>query len=193
MMSKVTRTRAAILLPLLLTASLPAFVGAMQRGARPRVVPDKVSVRARGLQSIVVTERGRPHRLDLTKYIDAARIEDVSALFLTRKGDFTYLLLEVCGMSKEQSDDRQCGAGVECNVVWLKLDGAWRARDAKSERYESCWSPITADEGPKVEGRRMKVVVDDLREEVRREVTYDADNPESGLTVRQSPIPKTTP
>jgi hypothetical protein len=189
----VTRTKAAILLPLVLTACLPAFVGAGQRGARPRVAPDKVSVRAKGRQSVVVTERGRVHTLDLTKHIDAARIEDVSSTFMTSAEGFTYLLLDVCGMSKEQSDDRQCGAGIECNVVWLKLDGAWRVRDAKSERYESCWAPITSDEGPKVEGRRMKVVVDDLREDVRREVSYDADDPESGLTVRQSPIPKTTP
>jgi hypothetical protein len=190
---KATSAKAATLLLLLLPACLPAFVGATQRAARPRVAPDKVSVRVRGLQSLVVTERGRTHKLDLTKHIDAARIEDASALFLTRRGELTYLLLEVCGMSKEKSDDRQCGAGIECNVVWLKLDGAWRVRDAKSERYESCWQPITSEEGPKVEGRRMKVVVDDLREEVRREVSYDADDPEAGLTVRQSSIPKTTP
>jgi hypothetical protein len=192
-MSRLEARRAKAATLLLLTACLPAFVGATQRVARPRVAPDKVSVRAKGRQSVVVTERGRAHTLDLTKQIDAARIEDVSALFLTRRGEFTFLLLEVCGLSKVPPDDRQCGAGIECNVVWLKLDGAWRVRDAKSERYESCWSPITTDEGPKVEGRRMKVVVDDLREDVRREVSYDADDPESGLTVRQSPIPKTIP
>ena len=187
-----TRAKFAAVL-LMLTACLTPFVGATQRGARPRVSPDKVSVRAKGLQSVVVKERGRAHTLDLTKHIDAARIEEASSLFLTRSEKFTYLLLDVCGMSKEQSDDRQCGAGVECNVVWLKLDGAWRVRDAKSERYESCWQPITSDEGPKVEGRRMTLVIDDLREEVRREVSYDADNAEAGLTVRQSAIPKTAP
>jgi hypothetical protein len=188
-----TRTKAALLLLLLPSACLPAFVGAAQRAARPRAAPDKVSVRKKGLRSIVVRERGRAHTLDLTEHIDAARIEDPAVLFLTRKGEFEYLLLEVCGMSKERSDDRQCGAGVECNVVWLKLDGAWRVRDAKSERYESCWAPITSEEGPKVEGRRMTLVVEDLREEVRREVSYDADKAEAGLTVRQSPIPKTNP
>jgi hypothetical protein len=190
---KATRAKAATLLLLLLLPMCPS-AGATRRAARPpRVAPEKVSVRVRGLQSIVVTGRGRTHKLDLTKHIDAARIEDASALFLTRRGEFAYLLLGVCGMSKEKSDDRQCGAGIECNVVWLKLDGAWRVRDAKSERYESCWQPITSEEGPKVEGRRMTVVVDDLREDLRREVSYDADSPEAGLAVRQSPIPKTTP
>jgi hypothetical protein len=188
-----TKTRPAILLLLFLSACLPALVGAAQRAARPRAASDKVSVRVRGRRSVVVTARGGAHTLDLTKQIGAARIEDVSAPFLTDKDGFTYLLLEVCGLSKERPDDRQCGAGIECNVVWLKLDAAWRVRDAKTELYESCWLPITAEEGPKVEGRRMTLVVDDLREEVRREVSYDADKAEAGLTVRQSPIPKETP
>lgn len=187
------KTKPAILLLLLLPACLPAFVGAAQRASRPRAPADKVSVRARGRRSVVVTEHGHAHTLDLTEHIGAARIEDVSAPLMTSKDGFTYLLLEVCGLSKERPDDRQCGAGIECNVVWLKLDNTWRVRDAKTELYESCWLPITAEEGPKVEGRRMTMVVDDLREEVRREVSYDADKAEAGLTVGQSPIPKETP
>ena len=136
---------------------------------------------------------GTAAALDLTEHIDAVRIEEVSAFFLSRAGGFTYLLLDVCGLSKVPPDDRQCGAGVECNVVWLKLDGAWRVRDAKNERYESCWAPITSEEGPKVSGRRMTLALEDLREEVRREVAYDADQPEAGLNVRQTPLPKTNP
>jgi hypothetical protein len=154
---------------------------------------DKVSVRVKGRRAVVVNERGRSHTLDLSKHVAAARIEKASVFFLTRKGEFTYLLLDVCGLSKLPPDDRQCGAGIECNVVWLKLDQAWRVRDAKSELYESCWTPISSDEGPKVSGRRLTLVVDDLREEMRREVGYDADNPEEGLTLKQSAIPKTTP
>ena len=152
-----------------------------------------VKVRAKGRTSVVVTERGRARTLDLTKHIDAARIEQASALLLSRAGGFTYLLLDVCGLSKAQPDDRQCGAGVECNVVWLKLDAAWRVRGAQNQRYESCWAPITSEEGPKVAGRRMALTLEDLREEMRREVTYDADNPDGGLNVKQTPIPKTNP
>ena len=182
------------LLSLLCTAFL--LSGAMPapaRGTQRSAAAEKVSARAKGRRTIVVTERGRSHTLDLTKHIDAARIEDVSVLFLTRAGGFAYLLLDVCGLSKVPPDDRQCGAGVECNVVWLKLDGTWRVRDAQNARYESCWAPVTSDEGPKVEGRRMTLVLEDFREEVRREVAYDADNPAAGLTVRQSALPKTAP
>ncbi|HEX8722210.1 MAG TPA: hypothetical protein VF736_16470 [Pyrinomonadaceae bacterium] len=158
-----------------------------------RTPQGRVSVRAKGRRAVVVTEGRRSHTLDLLKHVDAARIEEVSAPFLTRRGAFVYLLLDVCGLSKVPPDDRQCGAGTECNVVWLKLDAGWRVRDAKSERYESCWAPVTSDEGPKVAGRRMTLAVEDLREEVRREVTYDADDPEAGLKVTRSPLPKTTP
>ena len=154
---------------------------------------ERVAVRAKGRRSVAVREGGRSHTLDLTEHIDAARIEEVSAPFLTRKGEDAYLLLDVCGMSKEQSDDRQCGAGTECNVVWLKLDRAWRVRDARNVRYESCWSPVTSEEGPKLAGRRMTLAVEDFRDEVRREVSYDADRPEEGLTVKESAIPKSTP
>ena len=77
--------------------------------------------------------------------------------------------------------------------VRLKLDLAWRVADARNVRYESCWAPITSDGGPKVAGRRLTLTVDDLREEVRREVSYDADGPEAGLTVRESAIPKSDP
>lgn len=152
----------------------------------------RVTVRAKGRRSVVLTERGRSRTLDLSEHIDALKIEDVSVLLLTQRGEFAYVLLDVCGLSKVPPDDRQCGAGIECNVVWLKLDRARRVSDARNVRYESCWAPITSDEGPKVSGRRMTLALEDLREEVRREVTYDADSPEGGLKVTQTPIPKTT-
>jgi hypothetical protein len=159
----------------------------------PPAPQGRVSVRVRGRHGVVVRERGRSHALDLTEQADAARIEEVSVVFLTRKDESTYLVLDVCGMSKETSDDRQCGAGTECNVVWLKLDGAWRVRGAQNVRYESCWAPVTSDEGPKVAGRRLKLALEDFRAEVRREVSYDADSPEAGLTVRESAIPTSNP
>ena len=152
-----------------------------------------VSVRAKGRRTVVVRERGRSHTLDLKGQVDAMRIEEVSAPLLARAGGFTYLLLDVCGLSKVPPGDGMCGAGTECNVVWLKLDAAWRVRGAQNQRYESCWASVTSDEGPKVDGRRLTLTVQDFREEVRREVTYDADAPEAGLTVKQTPLPKTNP
>ena len=149
-----------------------------------------IALRTSGRRAVVVRERGRAHVLDLSKHIEAMHIEDASELFLARRGEFIYLVLQVCGLSKVPPDDRQCGAGIECDLVWLKLDGGWHERDAKSERYESCWQPITSDEGPKVSGRRLVLVLDDLHDWVRREVDYDADRPEEGLTFKFWAIPK---
>ena len=175
----------ALLCALCLACAAQAGAGAAPQGT--------VKVRAKGRRAVVVTERGRARTLDLTRQIDAMRIEEVSAPFLSRAGGFTYLVLDVCGLSKVPPDDRQCGAGIECNVVWLKLDAAWRVRGAQNQRYESCWVPVTSGEGPKVEGRRLTLTVEDFRDEVRREITYDADHPEAGLTVKQTPLPKTNP
>ena len=158
--------------------------------ARDASAQARVRVRAKGHTSVVVTERGRAHTLKLSELIDAAHIEDASALFLTRKGDFVYLVLKVCGLSRFPPGDRQCGAGIECNLVWLKLDGRWRALESKAERYESCWAPITSEEGPKVEGHLLTLVYEDLRENLRHEVTYDDGRPEQGLKSTTGPLPE---
>lgn len=177
------RASAAVLLAV--SACLPS--GGAQGGAGERV-----TARAKGRQSVVVRERGRSHTLDLTKHVDAMKIEDVSVLFLTRRNDATYLVLDVCGLSKVPPDDRQCGAGIECNVVWLRLDRAWRVGEGRNVRYESCWSSV-GSEGPRVAGRLLTLAVEDFRDEVRREVSYDADRPEAGLTIKESAIPKSNP
>ena len=147
-------------------------------------------MRARGHTSVVVTEGGRAHTLNIKQQIEAVHIEDASVLFLTRKEGFVYLVMTVCGLSKLPPDDRQCGAGIECNLVWLKLDGRWRVQDSKSEHYESCWLPITADEAPTVKGRTLTLVYADLRENLQHEVSYDADAPEQGLKSVTKPLPE---
>ncbi|MET0623843.1 MAG: hypothetical protein ABW250_12735 [Pyrinomonadaceae bacterium] len=170
------------------SACLLSGAPAAQRGAGA----EKATARAKGRRSVTVRERGRAHTLDLSKHIDAARIEEASVIFLTRRGEATYLVLDVCGLSKAPPDDRQCGAGVECNVVWLKLDRAWRVADARNVRYESCWSSV-GSEGPQVAGRLLTLAVEDFRDEVRREVSYDAESPEAGLSIKESAIPKSNP
>ena len=125
--------------------------------------------------------------------VGAARIEEAKLLLVTRRGEFVYLLFDVCGLSKRRPDDRMCGAGQECNVVWAKLDGRRKVADARSELYESCWLPITSEGGPEIKGRRLLLTVDDLREWVRKEVGYDAEKPEEGLTLKSSAMPGQRP
>jgi hypothetical protein len=168
-----------------LNAAGDSAVAAQQRRAT-----DKVIVRAKGRTGVVVKERGRAHTLNISKHIGAARINDVSVLFMTREGASVYLVLQVCGLSKLPPDDRHCGAGVECNIIWLKLDNSWRERKAQSELYESCWLPITSDDGPTIVDGRLLLQYDDLREEMHYKVDYDADHPGKGFVVEKKPIPK---
>lgn len=142
---------------------------------------------------VVVRERGGSHALDIRKHVEAAKIDDAREIFLTRAGGFVYLLLDVCGPSKAKPDEHECGAGEECNLIWLKLDEAWRERDSKSIRYESCWSPITSYDGMKVSGRTLSLEYDDLRDNTQHDLTYDADKPEAGLKDESKPLPKDNP
>lgn len=174
---------------LLFCASLCASFACAPRAA----AQERVTARPKGRGSVVVRERGRAHTLDLSRQADAARLQDVTVHFLTRKGGLVYLLLSACGMSKPKPDDRQCGAGTECNLVWLRLDARWRVLDSQSERYESCWLPITSDAGPSVTRKFLRLEYDDLRENLRHTVTYDADRPERGLRSETDPLPQAGP
>lgn len=138
------------------------------------------TIRARSEQ-LVVKHKGKAHTLRLGDKIDAAKITSTEILFANRKGGFTYLVIDVSGQSKAKSDDRQCGAGIESNLIWIKLDAAWKIADAGSERYESCWSSITSDDGYKIKGNTLTVELDNIREDVSVKLFYNADEPEKGF------------
>jgi hypothetical protein len=174
--------KAAAVILLVLSAAWVAAPGIVAQRRAPGL-----RVRGRG-QTLLLSERGRTHTLRVADKVDAARITDASVIFESRAGEFLYLLLDVCGPSKAQPDDRQCGAGVECNLLWLKLDARRGVADSNSARYESCWAPITSDEGYRVNGRTLRATVNDFREQLEYYITYDADRPEQGLQTRQSPL-----
>ena len=144
-------------------------------------------VRGRG-RLLVLAEKGRSSRLNLGDQISAARLEDVDLLFAARRGAFVYLVVAACGPSKLRPDARQCGAGVECDLVWIKLDAGRRVADSKAVRYESCWAPVTSADGYKISGNRLELEFDDFREKVSRRVAYDAGQPEKGFQIEERPL-----
>jgi len=176
-------------LPLVLLLCLSCLTAA-GFAAQDVLVKPRLRVRVRG-QRIVVNDRGRAHTLALGDHVSAARIEDAEVLFKSTSGGAVYLLLDVCGWSKRTQDDRQCGAGTECDLVWVKLDARGRVADAKSARYESCWSSVSSLDGYKIDGHTLAITFDNFREDVKVKLTYDAGRPERGLVVEQSPIPQT--
>ena len=177
-----TKNRAPLVVRTTLCLLLAASSALAQRQAAPRL-----SLRGRG-RTLVLQVGGRAHALKLAgDKIDAARLEHAEIVFATRRPDFTYLLVDVCGWSKPRQDERHCGLGTECNLLWLKLTTAWRVADARSARYLSCWYP-TSNKEFQIKGRTLSVEYSDYHAEQKTLLTYDADQPERGFTLAASPL-----
>ena len=179
-MMKMLRTLSILILALALL---------VQGSTQAQDVTGRTSITARGKGTkLVLKSRGKSHVFDVREQVDAAKLDDVSVLFETRRTDFTYLLIAACGSSKLKPDDHECGAGVECNLLWVKLSADWKIGDLKSVRYESCWAPVSSFDGYKITGRHLQVEYYNLREKLNYKLTYDADQPESGWAIETSPI-----
>ncbi len=147
-----------------------------------------IKLRVRGRQ-LVLTAAGRTHLLKLADdKIDAAKLESAQIIFVSRRPEFTYLLVDACGQSKLKQDARHCGLGTECNLLWLKLTPAWRVAEARSARYMSCWYP-TSNEEFQVKGRTLSVAYSNYHTERKVQFSYDAEQPERGFTLAESPLP----
>ena len=148
--------------------------------------PAKAEFKIRGKgQQLILTYQRREHKLNVSEQIDAAKLTDVALLLTSRRESHLYLVVAACGASKLKSDDRQCGAGTECNLLWIKVNSEWRIVELNSVRYESCWLPITSSEGYKITGSNLELVYEDLRQKLSYRVTYNAEQAERGFQVEK--------
>lgn len=165
-----------------------------QSGAQAQDVSLESGIKARGRGSkLVLNSRGKTHVLDVSGQIDAAKLDDVDVIFASRKPPFTYLLVSACGSSRLKSNDRQCGAGLECNLLWLKLNSNWRISDIKSAHYESCWTYITSTEGYKTKDHTLEMDYNDFNRKINYKLSYDALQPENGFILKESEITNSEP
>ena len=142
-------------------------------------------VRVKGTR-LIVKYRGQARRLGTAGRIDAAKVTGTEILFADQKDGFTYLVIDVVGQSREKQNDRQCGAGTEANLLWLKLDEKLLLAGVDSARYESCWSAIEMGDGVRIAGRKLQIEFENFRENVRVKLTYNADEPEKGFQIEQT-------
>jgi hypothetical protein len=170
-------------LALSLLILLPFQVVAARTIAKP--APSFISLRPRG-RRILLTAGGRTLPLDLGDKVSAARLDSVKLLFVTRRADFNYLLVDAHGTSKLKPDMHECGAGQEFDLLWLKLTTAWRLVEARGARYESCWGSVTSEDGYKIEKNVLSVAYSDFRQKREFRLTYDADAPERGFVIEES-------
>ena len=137
---------------------------------------------------VTVTFQGRRHWLNVSEHIDAAKVTSTGVMFASQKDGLRYLVIEVSGDSRDGNYDRQCGAGIESNLIWLKLDAAWKILDVKSVRYQSCWSGIDLDGPFKVTKTALTMGFSNSRDDVNSKLTYNADEPEKGFQIEETAI-----
>lgn len=145
---------------------------------------DGYKIRAKG-RRLIVTFQGKPHWLDATEQIDAEKVTEIEILFAGRRENFTYLVVDVSGQSRNKQNDRQCGAGIESNLIWIKLDSEWKISGINSVRYESCRSSVSSDEGYKITDKTLSIELNDFRENRRINLSYNADEPEKGFQIER--------
>jgi hypothetical protein len=166
----------------------------VQSGTQAQNTYTQSGIKARGRGTrLILKSLGKTHVVDVNGKIDAAKLDDVEILFATRRPPFIYLLVAACGSSKLKSDDRQCGAGQECNLLWIKLNDNWRIADIKSVHYESCWTYITSTDGYKIKDNTLEMEYNDFNQKKNYKLTYDASRPENGFTLEESPITDNEP
>ncbi|HQU83131.1 MAG TPA: hypothetical protein PKY59_08410 [Pyrinomonadaceae bacterium] len=133
--------------------------------------------------NLTVKYQKKHYKLRLGEAIDASKITEAELLFADKKNDFTYLVVAVSGQSKSQVDDGHCGAGMESNLIWVKLNSRLKVVSHKSQRFESCWTSIVSDEGYVIKGKTLQMSVDNVSEKTTTEIFYDSANPDKGFKV----------
>jgi hypothetical protein len=176
----------------ILTLAIALLIQSTTAQAQNASAQSAIKARGRGTR-LILNSQGKKHVLDVSQSVDAAKLDEVSVLFATRRADFLYLLVAACGSSKLKPDDRQCGAGEECNLLWIKLNSKWQINDIKAVRYESCWAPITSNDGYKIKGNTLLLEYSDFREKKEYKLTYDADRPEGGFHVEEAAMKDDAP
>ncbi len=137
--------------------------------------------------AVTVTFKGKAHRLNIHERIDAARIRETELLFANEKGGFRYLVLTVSGDSRDGDYDRQCGAGTESNLIWVKLDATWKTLDVQAARYESCWSVESLNGDFNVTKDSLHIEYS-TKDDKLAKLTYNANEPEKGFQIAEVPF-----
>jgi hypothetical protein len=145
-------------------------------------------IRADKRGGVVIRFKAKTHRLDVSRHTDAASVAASELLFAAEKAGFRYLVIDLSGGSRKKRNDRQCGAGVESNMIWLKLDAAWKIVGVRSARYQSCWSGTELNDAVKITKSTLEANFDNIRDRMNVRLFYSADEPEKGFQIVETPL-----
>lgn len=79
-------------------------------------------------------------------------------------------------------------AGVESNLIRLKLDPEGKIPDVKAVRYQSCRSDIELNEPFKITKNSLNIEFDNFRDDVKSKLSYNADEPEKGFQIEETKL-----
>ncbi len=147
-----------------------------------------------------VKATGRGHKLTLnadgvrrTYTLSDERVgvdmDRAKVLEFQNKNGLTYVLLDINGPSRRNGGARQCGAGSESSLVWLRLR-RWRLLEIRTVRYTSCWFTIDYAQSAR-RGTLYTISFSDFSAMKDKTVTYDRAHPELGLVLTGRPMPPT--
>ena len=151
-------------------------------------------------ESVVASGRGQRLTLTVAKIhytytLSDARVgvdmDEAKLLDIQHKNGLAYVLLDINGPSRRNGGARQCGAGYERSLVWLRLE-RWRLLEVRAVRYDSCWYTLEFDVPLKQSGWLYTISFMDFGAVKHKTATYDRARPELGfaLTGRLMTVPK---
>jgi hypothetical protein len=149
------------------------------------------SVKATGRgHTLILTADGTRHTYTLSEKRVGVDMDQAKVLEFQNKNGLTYVLLDINGPSRRNGGARQCGAGSESSLVWLRLK-RWHLLEIRSVLYESCWFSIDYAK-PERQGTLYTISFSDFSAMKDKTVMYDRAHPELGLvlTGRSMPAPK---
>jgi hypothetical protein len=147
---------------------------------------DVVTAIGRGYTLILTADRTR-HAYTLSETRVGVDMDQAKALEFQNKNGLTYVLLDITGPSRRNGGARQCGAGSESSLVWLRLQ-RWRLLEIRAVRYYSCWFSIDYAK-PERQGTLYTISFSDFSAMKDKTVTYDRAHPELGLVLTERPMP----
>jgi hypothetical protein len=147
---------------------------------------DVVKATGRG-HTLTLTADGTRHTYTLSETRVGVDMDQAKVLDFQNKNGLTYVLLDINGPSRRNGGARQCGAGSESSLVWLRLK-RWRLLEIRSVLYESCWFSIDYTE-PERHGAFYTISSSDFSVMKDKTVTYDQAHPERGLALTGRPMP----
>ncbi len=92
--------------------------------------------------------------VELKPYLDARGDYEYHIIFVNRRENTFYALLNVSGKS-QTNETGSCAKGLERNIVWLKLDSSLQPLEVKSVLVESCLKDIDSHDWCTFSGNRL--------------------------------------